>query len=111
VSIAWTMRRVDGAPGTKRLVYARSLAIDDSPSKFTVSPWSVPGPDSTPGWEAVKDAPPVVRVYAPGYRPSAAVRWTESGATVRLDKLPAARDAVVDNARALRRDIDAELGR
>jgi hypothetical protein len=105
---AWTMRRVDGGPGAKRLIYARTLMLGDSPSTFTVSPWRVPGPDSTPGWEAVKDAPPLVRVYAPGYRPSAPIRWNESGTAVRLDKLPPNRDAVVENTRALRRDIDAE---
>ena len=105
---AWTMRRVDGSPGTMRLTYSRTLEPSQQPSAVTISPWTVPGPDSAvPGWEAVKDAPPSVRVHAWGYRPAIERAWT--GGIVALDRVTPARDAIVQNVRELRRDIDAEL--
>jgi hypothetical protein len=107
---AWTMRRTDGSPGTMRLTYSRTLVPGEVPSNATLSPWVLPGPDTAvPGWEAVKDVPPQVRVYAWGYRRSAEQRWTEANATVKLARVPAQREPVVENVRALRRDIDAEL--
>jgi hypothetical protein len=107
---AWTMRRVDGGPGTLRLTYSRTLEPGESASPMVASPWIVPGPDSAvPGWEAVKDVPPQVRVYAWGYRRSPEMRWTDAGSTVKLERIQAQRERVLENVRALRRDIDAEL--
>ena len=110
VRIAWTMRRSDGTPGTRRMVQAKRAGIEGSGSSFFVSPWRLPGPE-LPGWEIDPDAVPLVRVYAPGYRRSAEVRWEEKGAIVSVQKLPASRDAVLAELRAWRGDLDAELAR
>jgi hypothetical protein len=110
VWVAWTMRRIDGRPGTARLTYSKSLPVSEEPSSFTISPWTMPGPDTAmPGWEAAKDAPPLVRVYGWSYRRSAEQRWDEAGGSVQLERVPATREAILENLRALRRDVDAEL--
>jgi hypothetical protein len=107
VSMAWTMRRVGGGKETMRLVQTKRAGTIDSDSRFYVSPWRIPGPDTTPGWEADKDAPATVRIYVPGYR-RAEVKWDGAGGRVRVQKLPATREAVLAELRAMRADIDAE---
>ena len=111
ILVAWTMRRVDGSPGTMRLAYSRALPVSESATEVNISPWTVPGPDiAVPGWEAVKDAAPAVRFYGWGYRRSADQHWNAAGGhTVKLERVPASREPLLDNVRALRRDIDAEL--
>ena len=111
VLVAWTLRRLDGSPGTKRLSYSRALPVSESVSEIDISPWTLPGPDiAVPGWEAVKDAPPAVRVYGWGYRRSADLHWSIAGGNVvSLERVPASREPVLENVRALRREIDAEL--
>jgi hypothetical protein len=106
LSITWTMRRSDGSPGEMRVVQAKSGLA--SGSKFWVSPWRVPGPQ-VEGWEIATGATPVVRVYAPGYRRSADIRWTEAGSTVLMEKLPDTRDAIVAELATWKRDIEAAL--
>src|SRR5205085_4194242 len=77
-------------------------------AKLFVSPWRNPLL-GVPGWEIAPDAVPVVRVYAPGYRRSADVRWPESGTTITMRKLPQTRDATVAELGTWRRDVDAAL--
>jgi len=106
LSITWTLRRSDATPGEQQVVQAKSGLA--SGSKFWVSPWRVPGPP-VEGWEIATGATPAVRVYAPGYRHSADIRWAEAGSTVLLQKLPETRDAVIAELTAWKRDIEAAL--
>lgn len=110
VWIAWTMRRIDGSPGTRRLVQAKRSGIEGMANHFYVSPWRLPAPE-LPGWEIDPDATPRVRIYASGYRRSAEMPWDLKGAVIPLQKLPAGRDAVLGEMRALRADLDAELAK
>ncbi len=110
VWIAWTMRRSDGSPGTRRLVQAKRSGTQTGVNRFYVSPWRLPAPE-LPGWEIDLDATPLVRIYARGYRRSAEMPWDGKGAVVALQKLPAGREAVLGEMRAMRTDIDAELAR
>lgn len=108
VSIAWAMRRGDGSAGTLRVVQTKRAASAGSDSQFYVSPWRLPGPD-VPGWEIATDAAPLVRLYAPGYRHSAEVRWEEKGGIVSLEKLPQDRNSLLAELREWRRDADRAL--
>jgi hypothetical protein len=108
ISITWTLRREDGAPGTRRLVEQKRSGVEGSNAGFYVSPWRLPQP-KVPGWEIATDLAPLVRAYAPGYRKHPDVAWEERGGTLRLQKLPETRDAVLEELRTWRRDIDAEL--
>ncbi len=110
VWIAWTMRRTDGAAGTRRLVQAKRSGVEGAANHFYVSPWRLPAPE-LPGWEIDADATPRVRIYARGYRRSAEMPWDGKGAVVALQKLPAGRDAALAEMRAMRADLDAELAR
>ena len=109
VLVRWKLRRIDGAPGTQVAWQAKRTGTDRKPNGFFVSPWRLPSV-APPGWEIDVDAPPVVRAYAPGYRRSAEREWPEEGGTLRLEKLPEERDAVLAEAREWRRDVDAALG-
>jgi hypothetical protein len=82
--------------------------VEGSPAEFYVSPWRLPVPQ-LPGWELVSDKPPLVRVYASGYRRLPDMKWKESGATLRLQKLPDTKEALLKELDAWRHDIDAEL--
>ncbi len=108
VSIAWTLRRSDATPGALRVVQDIRARSDGSDSQFYVSPWRLPGP-AIAGWEVATDAAPMVRVYAPGYRRSAAVRWEEKGGVVAVERLPPGRDALLAELRAWKRDADSAL--
>ena len=109
VLVKWKLRRLDGAPGTQVAWQAKRTGTDRNANGFFVSPWRLPSV-APPGWEIDVDATPVVRAYAPGYRHSADRDWPEDGGTLRLEKLPDERDAVVAEAREWRRDVDAALG-
>ena len=70
---------------TMRLVQTKRIGTNESDAKFYVSPWRIPGPDTTPGWEADKDAPvtKTVGLAMPGASPPSgsapadtARRWT-----------------------------------
>lgn len=108
VFIAWTMRRIDGAPGTRRLVETKKLGIEGSSANFYVSPWRFPAPEMA-GWERATDVRPLVRVYATGYRRSNEVRWEDGGGVIAIGKLPETREGRLEEMRAMRRDMDAEL--
>jgi hypothetical protein len=110
VWIAWTMRRVDGSPGARRLVQVKRSGAEHGSNHFYVSPWRLPAPE-LPGWEIDPDATPRVRIYARGFRRSAEMPWDGKGAVVALQKLPAGRDAALAEMRAMRADIDTELAR
>ena len=105
VSITWTLRRSDGSRAEKRIVQTKWFATS---SRFWVSPWRMPNL-GVPGWEIATDAAPIVRVYAPGYRRSADVRWPEAGTTITMQKLPQTRDAIVGELGTWKRDVDAAL--
>ena len=109
VLVKWKLRRLDGAPGTQVAWQAKRTGTDRTPNGFFVSPWRLPSV-APAGWEIDVDAPPVVRGYALGFRHSADRDWPEEGGTLRLEKLPDARDAVLAEAREWRRDVDAALG-
>ena len=102
-SITWTLRRSDGSPGEKRIVQTKWAG-----SKLWVSPWRNPVL-GVPGWEIATDAVPVVRVYAPGYRRSADIRWPELGTAITMQKLPQGRDAIVAELGTWKRDVDSAL--
>jgi hypothetical protein len=105
--IEWTMRRTDGAAGTRRVV--QSLPTTTLNERYVpVSPWRVPGPQVA-GWEIDPAVKPLVRVYMNGYQRSADVRWDEKGGKITVTKLDGSREAVLAELRARRKDIDAQL--
>lgn len=106
--IEWTLRRLDGQPGARKVVQTKRAGGNFTSNAFFVSPWRLPGP-AVAGWEIDPTVKPLVRLYAPGYRRSSDMRWEEAGAEVRVQKLPDTRDALLDELRARRRDIDAQL--
>jgi hypothetical protein len=107
VNITWTLRRVDGA-GTRRFVQQKRSGVEGGTATFYVSSWRLPAPQ-LPGWEVMHDRLPQVRIYAPGYRRLPDMQWEERGTALRMQKLPDTRDALLDELRAWRREIDAEL--
>jgi hypothetical protein len=109
IQVAWTLRR-EGGRETRRFVEQRRGGVESDAAQFYATPWRLPSP-APAGWEVVYEAPLLVRVYAPGYRASAEHKWDEAGGTIRLDRLPEAKEAVLAELRAWRRDADAELAR
>jgi len=105
--IEWTMRRIDGAPGTRRVV--QTLPTSSLLERYIpVSPWRLPGPQVA-GWEIDPALKPLVRVYVTGYQRSADVRWEEKGGTIAVTRLDGSRESVLAELRARRKDIDAQL--
>ena len=109
IAIAWTLRRADGSPGTRRFVNARRLGTDQPDIQFYVSPFRLPGPRLPPGWEINPKVEPEVAIYVKGYRPVRVAKWKESGGTIRLEKLPEGRDGALQYLRAIRADLDRDL--
>ena len=109
IAIAWTMRRMDGRPGSRRFVETKRTGTDRSGTAFYVSAYRLPGPD-VPGWEPDPGREPDVTIYAKGYRPAHAERWPAAGATIELTPIGESRDATVGNLREWRRDIDRAIG-
>ena len=109
ILIQWRLRRVDGAPGTITAWQAKRGGTDRSSRGFYVSPWRLPSV-APAGWEIDPDVAPIVRGYAIDHRHGAPMSWPETGATLRLEKLPEERAAVVAEVKALRHDIDGALG-
>jgi hypothetical protein len=107
IQVAWTLRQ-EGGTQARRFVDQRRSGVEGDSAGFYVSPWRLPGPQA-PGWEVAYDAPPLVRVYAPGYRKSADARWDEKGGTILLEKVPDTKDAVLGELRAWREDAQAAL--
>ncbi len=108
LSITWTLRRVDGAGATRRVVEQKRSGADSSGSVFYVSPWR-PSRLDFPGWEIATDVPPRVRVYALGYARSEDVEWPLAGGTIRLSPNPGTPAAALAQLREWRRDIDAAV--
>jgi hypothetical protein len=105
--IEWTMRRADGAPGSRRVV--QTLPTSTLNERYVpVSPWRLPGPQVA-GWEIDPAVKPLVRVYMTGYQRSADVRWEEKGGKITVTKLDGSREAVIAELRARRKDIDSQL--
>lgn len=107
VQITWALRR-EGGSATRRLVEQRHSGVEGGTAAFYVTPWQVPGP-AAPGWEIASETPPLVRIYAPGYRRTAEQPWDERGGTIQLQKVPDTKEAVLAELRAWRSDIDAAL--
>jgi hypothetical protein len=110
IAIGWTLRRTDGAPGTRRFVNARRIGTDQPGIEFYVSPFRVPGPKLPPGWEIDPGAEPDVTAYVIGYRVQRVQRWSGMGGTIRLQRLPEGREGTLQYLRAMRADLDRELG-
>ncbi|MBC8023042.1 MAG: carboxypeptidase regulatory-like domain-containing protein [Burkholderiales bacterium] len=108
LAIAWTLRRADGGPGSRRFVQTKRAGTDHGDISFYVSPLRLPGP-SVPGWEIDPAVEPDVTIYAAGYRVNGSPRWSGAGGTIRMHRLPEGRDATLENLRAWRRDIDREI--
>lgn len=109
IAVAWTLRRVDGAPGSRRFVHARRIGTDQPDVGFYVSPYRLPGPPLPAGWEINPDVPPDLTIYSAGYRPQRVARWSEAGAIVTIERLPQAREGTLAYLRAVRADLDREL--
>lgn len=110
IAIAWSMRRVDGRPGTRRFVQTKRSGTDHPDISFLVSPYRLPHPD-VPGWEPDPQGEPDIAVYAKGYRVAHAERWPAAGATIQLTPLGDSREAALGSLREWRRDIDRALSR
>jgi hypothetical protein len=109
IAIEWMLRRLDGQPGTMRAFQAKPVGIENSSSQFFVSPWRLPS-IAPEGWEVDPDATPKVVIFAKDYGHSDELAWKEAGAKIRLTKLPPRREAVVDEVRALRAQVEKALG-
>lgn len=108
LSITWTLRRIDGTGGTRRVVEQKRVGADSSGSLFYVSPWRLPGPD-VPGWEIAPEVAPRMRVYAWGYERGPELEWPAEGGTIRLNRNPDTPAAALAQLREWRRDIDAAV--
>jgi hypothetical protein len=104
VWIEWTMRRVEGGSDTRRVVQTKR----NQASGFWVSPWRLPAP-KVAGWQIDLDAKPLVRAYAKGYKHGGDTSWEGRGGSIRIAKLTESREALLEEARSWRRDIDKEL--
>jgi len=109
IAVAWTLRRVDGAPGSRRFVHARRIGTDQPDVEFYVSPYRLPGPRLPAGWEINPDVPPDLTIYSVGYRPQRVARWSEAGGIVTIERMPEAREGTLAYMRAVRADLDREL--
>jgi len=109
IAVAWTLRRVDGAPGSRRFVHARRIGTDQPDVEFYVSPYRLPGPRLPAGWEINPDVEPELTVYVVGYRVQRVARWNEAGGTVAIERLPEGREGTLAYLRAVRADLDREL--
>ena len=109
LAVAWTLRRIDGAPGSRRFVHARRIGTDQPDVAFYVSPYRLPGPRLPAGWEINPDVPADLTIYSVGYRPQRVARWSETGGTVTIERLPEAREGTLAYLRAVRADLDREL--
>ena len=107
--VEWPMRRVDGTPGTRRVVQTISPVSTSYSEAFYVSPWRLPGP-AVAGWEIDSTVNPKVRVYPWRARRSEDVKWDEAGRTIRVQRLGDSRNALLAELRQRRHDIDAQLG-
>jgi hypothetical protein len=109
IAVAWTLRRIDGAQGSRRFVHARRIGTDQPDVEFYVSPYRLPGPRLPAGWEINPDVPPDLTIYSVGYRPQRVARWSEAGGIVTIERLPEAREGTLAYLRAVRADLDREL--
>ena len=109
IAVAWTLRRLDGAAGSRRFVHARRIGTDQPEVEFYVSPYRLPGPRLPAGWEINPDVPPDLTIYAVGYRPQRVARWSEAGGIVLVERLPEGREGTLAYLRAVRADLDREL--
>ena len=108
LAIAWTMRRIDGAPGSRRFVQTKRAGTDRMEISFYVSPYRLPHPN-VPGWEPDPAREPDLTIYAKGYRAAHAERWPAEGASIQLTPIGESREATLGNLREWRRDIDRAL--
>ena len=109
IAVAWTLKRIDGAPGSRRFVHARRIGTDQPDVEFYVSPYRLPGPRLPAGWEINPDVPPDLTIYSVGYRPQRVARWSEAGGIVTIERMPEAREGTLAYLRAVRADLDREL--
>ncbi len=109
VAITWRLRSDDGRPG-RRFVQQGRVGLSESMTRFYISPWRYPQPGG-PGWSAALDEPPLVRVYAPGYRALPDRAWTEAGASLAMQPLAETKEAALGELRGWRSDIEAELAK
>lgn len=109
INITWTMRRAAGdTTSTRRLVEQKRSGAEGYGNRFYVSPWRLPAPRLR-GWEVALDQPPLVRIYAAGYRRLPDMKWEERGAALHMQKLPDTKEALLEELSAWRRDIEAEF--
>jgi hypothetical protein len=106
VWVEWTMRRSDGAKGSRQIVETKRSG--EPYSTFFVSPWRLPGP-RVAGWEIDPTIDPKIRIYPYGAKRSRLVHWGPEGDKVPVEKVPESREAVLAELRAWRKDIDGQL--
>jgi hypothetical protein len=110
LKITWTLRRSDGAAGSRTLVQTKNTGSMQRAAEFFVSPWRLPSP-APAGWDIDPTVRPLVRAYVPGYDSSNEVKWAEAGATLALRKRPDGRDAYIAAIREIRSEVDAALAK